>query len=44
MRRIVLAIAITLICALSAAGAIGVYSLVASAHAEDSGGTSTGNP
>jgi len=45
MRRVVLTVAIALICALGAAGTIGVYNLVASAHADDTtGGTSTGNP
>jgi hypothetical protein len=34
MRRVVLAVAITLICGLSATGAIRVYSLVAPAHAD----------
>jgi hypothetical protein len=41
MRRVVLAIAIALICGLSVAGAIRVYSLVAPAYAEtttDGGG------
>jgi hypothetical protein len=40
-RRIVLAIAIALTCAFAATGAIGIYSLVASAYAEtttDGGG------
>ena len=35
MRRVVLAIAIALICGLGVAGAIDVYNLVAPAHAED---------
>jgi hypothetical protein len=40
MRRVVLAVAIALICGLSAVGAISVYSLVAPAHAD---GTSNGS-
>jgi hypothetical protein len=44
MRRVVLAVAIALICALSAAGTAEVYSLVAPAHADTTGGTVVGNP
>jgi len=40
MRRVVLAVAIALICAFAATGAVGVYNLVALAYA----GTSVGNP
>jgi hypothetical protein len=40
MRRVVLAVAIALICRLSAAGAVGVYNFVAPAYADpsDTGG------